>query len=339
MTDMNTAKLQPALPEQAATRPGFFRRHEKAGRFLIDQMPIVVLVLLCLFATLSSDRFLSYANISNVLLQASVMAVVTIGMTYVIIGGGFDLSVGSVVALSGCVAAEVLLRHGLVAGVVAGAAAGLLVGLLNGWVIARLRVSPFIATLGTMTLVRGVVLLLTGGTPVVGEDGLGDAFMALGTGRILGMPVLVWIAALLALVFGWVLHATAFGTRVFAVGGNPEAAFLSGLRVQRITVAVYAICGLTAGLAGVLLASRLQSGQPTAGEFYELTSIAAVVLGGAALTGGEGRLYKSMIGVLIMIILANALNLMGVDSYWQRVAIGVVIIAAAAVDQLRRRRR
>lgn len=308
-------------------------------RFLTEQMPIVVLVLMCLFASLSSDRFLSYSNLTNVLLQASVMAVVTIGMTYVIIGGGFDLSVGSVVALAGCIAAEVLLKAGMVAAIAAGALTGLVVGIVNGLVVARLRVSPFIATLGSMVLVRGLVLLLTEGTPVVGDDGLGEAFAFLGSGRVLGLPLLVWVAAALALVFGWALHVTAYGTRVFAVGGNPEAAFLSGLAVRRITVSLYAVCGLTAGIAGVLLAARLQSGQPSAGEFYELTSIAAVVLGGAALQGGEGRMHKSMVGVLIMVVLANALNLLDVDSYWQRVAVGAVIISAAGVDQLRHRYR
>ena len=311
---------------------------QRLRQHFFDQIPIVVLALLCLIAALSSDRFLSYSNLTNVLLQASVMAVVTIGMTYVIIGGGFDLSVGSVVALSGCIAAEVLLKYGIVAGVLAGAFAGVAVGIVNGVVVAKLGVSPFIATLGTMVLVRGVVLLITQGTPVVGDSGLGDTFTVLGSGGFLGMPILVWIAIVLVLIFSWVLHQTAYGTRIFAVGGNPEASFLSGLPVQRITISLYAICGLTARLAGVLLAARRQSGQPSAGEFYELTSIAAVVLGGAALQGGEGKLYTPMVGVLIMVILANALNLLGVDSYWQRVAIGVVIIAAAAVDQLRRKR-
>lgn len=312
--------------------------HDRFKSFLSDQIPLIVLVLLCLVATLSSGRFLSYSNLTNVLLQGAVIAVVTIGMTYVVIGGGFDLSVGSVVALSGCIAAEVLLKYGVLASVVAGAISGVVVGVVNGLVIAKLRVSPFIATLGTMILVRGIVLLLTQGAPVAGDDGLGEVFATLGSGSVLGLPILVWVAGVLAILFSWVLHRTAYGTRVFAVGGNREAAFLSGLPVQGITVSLYAICGLTAGIAGILLAARLQSGQPSAGEFYELTSIAAVVLGGAALQGGEGRLYKSMIGVLIMVILANALNLLEVDSYWQRVAIGIVIITAAAVDQLRHRR-
>lgn len=308
-------------------------------KLLAGQIPAVVLLVLCVFSALMSDRFISSANITNILLQASVLAVVTIGMTYVIIGGGFDLSVGSVVALAGCIAAEVMLHSGILAGVAAGALSGIAVGVINGYVIARIGVSPFIATLGTMVLVRGVVLLMTQGSPIVGEEGLPEAFVSFGTGRLYGVPYLVIAALATFLIFAWVLHRTAFGTRIFAVGGNKEAAFLSGVPVNRITIATYAVCGFTAAIAGVMLAARLQSGQPTAGEFYELSAIAAVVLGGAALQGGEGKLYKSMIGVLIMTILANSLNLMGVDSYWQRIAVGLVIILAAAADQMRHKHR
>lgn len=303
-----------------------------------QQMPVLVLFALCLIAALSTSRFLASPNLSNVLLQASVMAVVTLGMTYVVIGGGFDLSVGAVVAFSGCIAVEVMTRFGFAAGLCAGALSGMLVGLFNGAVIAGLNVSPFIATLGSMVLVRGLVLLMTKGAPVVPEQEV-LVFSELGTGRWLGLPWLVWVTLVLVVVFSVILHRTAFGTRVFAVGGNREAAFLSGVPVKRVMVSTYTLCGLTSGLAGVMLAARLQSGQPTAGEFYELTSIAAVVLGGAALQGGEGNLLKSMVGVLIMVVLANALNLLGVDSYWQRVAIGVVIITAAAADQMRRKTR
>jgi ribose transport system permease protein len=303
------------------------------GRFLMDQMPVIVLLALCTFAAITAPRFLSSSNLTNVLLQASVLTVVTLGMTYVIIGGGFDLSVGAIVALSGCVAVEVMIHAGFVAGVASGA----LVGLINGFVIARLKVSPFITTLGTMVLVRGVVLLATQGAPVVNDNEV-PLFVELGTGRWLGMPVLVWLTGLLCFVLGWVLHKTAYGTRVFAVGGNREAAFLSGVPVSTITISTFTLCGMTAGIAGVMLAARLQSGQPTAGEFYDLTSIAAVVIGGAALHGGEGRIYKSIVGVLIMTVLTNSLNLIGVDSYWQRIAIGLVIIVAAAADQFRHKR-
>ncbi len=315
-----------------------FRERGSVGRLVIDQMPVLVLLGLCVFASFAAPRFLSSSNLSNVLLQASVLTVVTIGMTYVIIGGGFDLSVGSIVALSGCIAVEVMIEAGFAAGVLAGVLSGGLVGLVNGWVIAHLRVSPFITTLGMMVLIRGVVLLMTNGAPVV-NDNEEPLFAALGTSRWLGIPILVWLAAMLALVFGWALHKTAYGTRIFAVGGNRDAAFLSGVPVRRITVSTFTVCGITAGIAGVMLAARLQSGQPTAGEFYDLTSIAAVVLGGAALHGGEGRLYKSIVGVLIMTVLTNSLNLIGVDSYWQRIAIGLVIIIAAAADQFRQQRR
>jgi ribose transport system permease protein len=308
------------------------------GRVLVDQIPVIVLLALCVFASIAAPRFLSSSNLTNVLLQASVLTVVTIGMTYVIIGGGFDLSVGSIVALSGCVAVEVMIAAGFFAGVFAGVLSGALVGVINGLVVARLRVSPFIATLGMMVLVRGVVLLMTNGAPVVAEEE-NAWFAALGSGRWLGVPILVWVAACLALVFGWILHMTAYGTRIFAVGGNRDAAFLSGVPVGNITISTFTLCGVTAGIAGVMLAARLQSGQPTAGEFYDLTSIAAVVLGGAALHGGEGRLYKSIVGVLIMTVLTNSLNLIGVDSYWQRIAIGLVIVIAAAADQFRQQRR
>ena len=303
---------------------------------LFGQVPLVTLLVLCLGTSLLTDHFLSPLNLTNILVQSSIMAVIAIGMTFVIIGGGFDLSVGSTVALAGCIAAIVIVKFGLVAGVVAGIAAGVAVGLANGVIIAKLGVNPFITTLGMMVLVRGVVYLITGGAPV-GDEGLPSAFIAFGSARFLGIHYLVWVPAILLLVLSLVLNETPYGRRVYATGGNREAAYLSGVPVERIIASTYTWCGALAGVAGVMLAARLQSGQPTAGEFYELTAIAAVVLGGASLQGGEGTLYKSIIGVFIMIVLGNSLNLLNVDSYWQRVAIGVVIIAAAAADRLRSR--
>jgi ribose transport system permease protein len=305
---------------------------------LLGQIPLITLLALCAATALMTDRFLSPVNLNNILVQSSIMAVIAIGMTFVIIGGGFDLSVGSTAALAGCVSAMVMLEAGIGAGVVAGVLVGALVGLVNGLVIAYLRVNPFITTLGTMVLIRGVVFLITGGAPVEGDDGLPSAFVGFGSARILGLHALVWVPIVLLAVLSWVMHATPFGRHIYATGGGREAAYLSGVPVARITASTYVICGALAGVAGVMLAARLQSGQPTAGEFYELTAIAAVVLGGAALHGGEGTLYKSVIGVFIMIVLGNSLNLLNVDSYWQRVAIGVVIIAAAAADSLRSRR-
>jgi ribose/xylose/arabinose/galactoside ABC-type transport system permease subunit len=305
---------------------------------LAGQAPALTLLALCVATTLLTDRFLSPLNLTNILVQSSIMAVIAMGMTFVIVGGGFDLSVGSTAALAGCVAAMTMVKAGLLAGVAAGVAAGALVGLANGLVIAQLGVNPFITTLGTMVLVRGVVFLITGGAPV-GDEGLPAAFVAFGSGRWLGIHYLVWVPAALLIVLSWILHMTPFGRRVFATGGGREAAYLSGIAVGRVIAATYVWCGALAGVAGVMLAARLQSGQPTAGEFYELTAIAAVVLGGAALQGGEGTLYKSVIGVFIMVVLGNSLNLLNVDSYWQRVAVGAVIIAAAAADRLRSRAR
>ena len=303
---------------------------------LVGQAPLLTLVALCILTAMLTDRFLSPLNLTNILVQSSIMAVIAVGMTFVIIGGGFDLSVGSTVALAGCVATMAMVKAGLVAGVVAGIAAGAAVGLANGLIIAMLGVNPFITTLGTMVLVRGLVFLITGGAPV-GDEGLPAVFVAFGSGRLFGIHYLVWLPAVLLVVLSWVMHATPYGRRVYATGGGREAAYLSGVPVRRVVASTYIWCGALAGLAGVMLAARLQSGQPTAGEFYELTAIADVVLGGASLQGGEGTLYKSIIGVFIMIVLGNSLNLLNVDSYWQRVAVGAVIIAAAAADRLRSR--
>jgi len=311
--------------------PKSLRRFNLAG-----QAPLLTLVALCVVTALSTGRFLSPLNLTNILVQSSIMAVIAIGMTFVIVGGGFDLSVGSTVALAGCAAAMTIVKFGIGAGVIAGISAGAAVGLANGLIIAGLGVNPFITTLGTMVLVRGVVFLITGGAPV-GDEGLPAAFVAFGSGRLFGIHYLVWVPLVLLLILSWLLRSTPYGLNIYATGGNREAAYLSGIPVQRIVGSTYVWCGALAGVAGIMLAARLQSGQPTAGEFYELTAIAAVVLGGASLQGGEGALYKSIIGVFIMVVLGNSLNLLNVDSYWQRVAIGAVIIAAAAADKLRSR--
>ena len=306
--------------------------------WLWGQIPLLALIAVCLAASVMSERFLSPINVNNILMQGAVMTVIAIGMTYVIVCGGFDLSVGSVAALSGCVAAAVMLETNIVLGLAAGLAVGAAVGLINGLIVTRLDVNPFIATLATMVLFRGATLLFTDGRPIVGEDGLPELFVAFALERLFGVPYLVWLPILVFGVFHWLLHRTPYGIRVFATGGNTEAAYLAGVAVARVRTSAYVWCGTLAGLGGVMLASRVQSGQPTAGYFYELTAIAAVVLGGASLFGGEGKLYKSVIGVFIMIVLANALNLAGVHSYWQQVAVGLVLVAAAAADRMRRGR-
>ena len=260
---------------------------------LAGQAPLLTLIVLCLATAVMTDRFISPLNLTNILVQSSIMAVIAIGMTFVIIGGGFDLSVGSTVALAGCIAAMVMVRFGLFAGVVAGIAAGMAVGLANGLVIARLGVNPFITTLGTMVLVRGVVYLITGGAPV-GDEGLPPAFIAFGAARFLGIHYLVWVPAVLLVALSFLLQATPYGARVYATGGNREAAYLSGVPVERIIASTYVWCGGLAGLAGVMLAARLQSGQPTAGEFYELTAIAAVILAAPACMAAKARFIRAL---------------------------------------------
>ena len=305
---------------------------------LVGQIPLATLLLLGAVLTVLSEHFLTVLNLSNLLVQAAVIAVVAMGMTFVILAGGFDLSVGSIVALAGVAAAAAMMQAGIAAGVAAGIAVGALVGAVNGFVVTVLRVNPFIATLGTMVLVRGVVFLVSDSQQVPIEGTLPEAFLAFGYERFLGIHWLVWVPVVLVVVLSWVLAKTPYGRAVYATGGNREAAYLSGIRVGRVVASTYVWSGALAGVAGVMLCARLQSGQPTSGEFYELTAIAAVVLGGAALHGGEGKLYKTIIGVFIMLVLGNGLNLMNVDSHWQRVAVGLVIIAAAAADQLRHRR-
>lgn len=322
-------------PDRAAARRAALDGRRLA-RLLRDNAPLVVLAVLFAASAVLSPRFLLPANLVNVLLQASVMAVLAMGMTFVVLAGGFDLSVGSTLALSGCVAASVMLGHGTLAGLGAGLGAGLLVGVANGLLVAKVGLNPFIATLGTMVVVRGAALLMTGGQPVSGDEGLPQGFLDYAQGSVLHLPLLTWTPLALFAVLWWRLHRTAYGKKVFAVGGNAEAAFLAGIPVARIRASAYATSGLMAGVAGLMLASRLQSGQPKAAEGYELTAIAAVVLGGASLRGGEGRLAMTLVGVLIIVILSNSLNLLNVDSYWQRIAVGLVILAAASVDRMRR---
>src|SRR5437763_2590121 len=207
---------------------------DKAKRWnLTGQTPLITLILLCAVTALLTPRFLSPLNLTNILVQSSIMAVIALGMTFVIVGGGFDLSVGSTAALAGCVAAMVMLEAGVAAGIAAGIIAGALVGLANGLVIAVLAVNPFITTLGTMVLIRGIVFLITGGAPVSGETGLPVAFVAFGSNRFLGIHYLVWIPAVLLALLSFMLHLTPYGRRVYATGGGREAAYLSGVPVRR----------------------------------------------------------------------------------------------------------
>ncbi|KMY44693.1 ribose ABC transporter permease [Bacillus sp. FJAT-27916] len=295
--------------------------------------PLFGLLLLIVVLTLLNPNFLTVSNLLNVLRQVSISGLIAFGMTFVILTGGIDLSVGSTLALTGAVAAS-LIASGTDPIIAMGVALvlGLILGAINGIIITKGRVAPFIATLATMTVYRGLTLVYTEGKPV---SGLGDsvAFQMFGKGYFLGIPVPVITTILAFVVLYLILHKTNFGRRVYAVGGNEEASKLSGINTDRVKIWVYAITGLLASVSALILTSRLNSAQPTAGESYELDAIAAVVLGGTSLTGGRGWIFGTLVGVLIIGVLNNGMNLIGVSSFFQQVVKGVVILLAVMLDR------
>ncbi len=299
---------------------------------------IVAFVVEVIVFSAVSDHFFTMPNLTNVTLQTSVLAIIAVGMTFVILTAGIDLSVGSLVAISGVVCAMLLKAQvsvpvALALGVGGGIAVGLLSGYLSGLVIARFSVTPFIATLAMMTIWRGAAYLLVGGRPVWG---LPEAFDFLGSGRLVGIPLPTVVMFGVYAVAWFVLAHTPFGRYVYAVGGNPEAARLAGIRTSRVIVLVYVISGGLAAVSGILLASRMSSGQPNAGLMFELEVIAAVVVGGTSLFGGRGGIVGTFFGAMLIGVLRNGLNLVGVGSYVQQVVLGFVILLAVMLDQLRK---
>ena len=296
-----------------------------------------ILVLLIFFAVLilTTNDFLTLTNLDNLIRQVAVFAILSVGQLFVILTGGIDLSVGSVLGLSGGVTA-LLLAGGvpIPITILAGLGVGLGVGLINGLLVSRLKLPPYIATLGMLGVARGVVLLLTGAKTIAP---LPDAFNAIANGYILGLPSLFWLLILVAIVASFVLGRTVFGRYVYAVGSNSESARLSGVPVNLVLLAVYSISGLLAGFAGVLTTSRLGAGIPTAGTGYELQAIAGAVIGGASLSGAKGRVIGAVLGALIMGLLANGGNLLGIDPFYLQIAIGLLIILAVYFDHLQGR--
>ncbi|MGD1031377.1 MAG: ABC transporter permease [Opitutaceae bacterium] len=291
---------------------------------------LAVLVVLGGIISVFTPYFLTVSNLLNVAQQTAINAVLAVGMTFVIISAGIDLSVGSILAFAGVVLAQAL--HAgwpLPLAVLAGLAVGAACGLVNGVLITLGRLPPFIATLGMMSVARGAALLVTGGRPV---SGFGASFRWLANGSVAAVPATVVLMILVYLAAHFVLRRTKFGRYVYAVGGNEEAALLSGVPVVFCKISIYAACGALAGLAAVILTSRLNSAQPIAGLSYELDAIAATVIGGASLMGGEGSVLGTLVGALIMGVLRNGLNLLGVSSFVQQVFIGAVIISAVLLD-------
>ena len=291
---------------------------------------------LCVVLWALTPHFLTVSNLLNVAEQAAIIAIVAVGMTFVIITGGIDLSVGSVLAFAGVVMASVLhLEVPLPLALAVALGTGLFCGLVNGLLITVGRLPPFIATLGMMSVARGTALMFTEGRPVSGFSG---GFRSLATGELLGIPVSVVIMVGVYVVAHFVLTRTKLGRYTYAIGGNEEAALLSGVNVKLYKAAVYGIAGMLSGLAAVILTARLNSAQPIAGMMYELDAIAATVIGGTSLLGGEGTVVGTLIGALIMAVLRNGLNLLGVSSFIQQVVIGSVIIAAVLIDMWLKRR-
>ncbi|AUI87797.1 ribose ABC transporter permease [Vibrio azureus] len=302
--------------------------------WLIEQKSLIALLCLIVVVSFLNPNFFTVDNILNILRQTSVNAIIAVGMTLVILTAGIDLSVGSVLALCGAFAASMIaLEVPVLIAVPTALFAGAALGAISGLIIAKGKVQAFIATLVTMTLLRGVTMVYTDGRPIsTGFTETADAFAWFGTGYALGIPVPVWLMVMVFAAVWYLLNHTRFGRYVYALGGNESATRLSGINVDRVKIGVYAICGMLAALAGMIVTSRLSSAQPTAGMGYELDAIAAVVLGGTSLMGGKGRIMGTLIGALIIGFLNNALNLLDVSSYYQMIAKAVVILLAVLVD-------
>jgi len=316
-------------PLQAGAR----RAKETLSRYGI----VLALLLMCGVMSFMSPYFLTVGNLSNVMLQISINGILAVGMTFVILAAGIDLSVGSVLAFSGMVAAGFVhgaAPYGVGWGIVAGLVAGAACGAVNGLVVAGFRLPSFVVTLGMLSAARGMVQIWNDGQSI---PGLSDSFLFIGEGRVAGVPVPVWLF-LVVLVIAWVvLRYTRFGRHVYAVGGNEKSAKTSGISTRKVQFAVYTICGLCAGLAGVVLTARTTSALTNSGAGYELDAIAAVVIGGTSLSGGVGGVVGTLFGALIIGVINNGLDLLGVSSYYQQVIKGVVIVVAVLLDSASRK--
>jgi len=333
-------------PEAGRARPSLVS-------LVIRLRAVIALGLLTVAFSVLSPEFLTTGNLAILVKHVAINAILAIGMTFVILSGGIDLSVGSIAGLCGMVAGG-LIYPGLVLasfGVVVyfhtwlviaiALAVGMLLGAVNGWLVTRLRVAPFIATLGILYAARGAALLVSDGATfpnLVGSPELGNTgFATIGAGGLVGLPVPVWLMALLAAAAMFVAARTPFGRHVYAVGGSERAALLAGVRVKRVRLLVYVISGFCAALVGVIIAAQLGAAHPATGETFELNAIAAVVLGGTSLMGGRGTIAGTLIGAFVIGVLADGLVLLGVSEFWQMVIKGMVIILAVILDQFQKR--
>jgi ribose transport system permease protein len=314
----------------------------KLKHYLVKFQSIIALLIMCIVLSFLSDRFLTGENAWNVMRQISVNVIISVGMTLVILTGGIDLSVGSVLALAGAVTAGMLkfgaeftglnlyLGFTLIGALLGGTLVGTILGWFNGFTITRFKVPPFVATLAMLTIARGLTMLLTGGFPITG---LGEEMAFIGTGWFLGIPMPVWISAVIVVAAVILTKRTKLGRHIYAIGGNETASRLSGLKIKRVKLIVYSIAGALAGVGGIIVTSRLDSAQPNAGFGFELDSIAAVVIGGTSLSGGKGTIIGTVQGALIIGILNNGLVLLNVSPFWQQVIKGFVILLAVVIEK------
>jgi ribose/xylose/arabinose/galactoside ABC-type transport system permease subunit len=322
-----------SISEQDTETQSLPERKRISFNILHRQGMVIVFITICAVAYLMTPDFLSLGNIRNVLRQVSIIGLLAAGETFVILIGGIDLSIGAVVSLSGCIAAGFQDR-GMFVGVLAGLLTGAAIGLVNGVAVAKGRIQPFVVTLGTMSIAQGLALLYTGGFPIFD---LSDSFNSIGSGSISFVPIPVAIFFLVYVIAYLILRYSKFGRYTYSLGGNENATRLSGVNVDRQKILVYTVCGLLAGLGGVVLAARLGIGMPTMGTGYELQAIAAVVIGGTALSGGRGGVVGTILGTLTLGVIYNVLNLLNVTAFYQYIVIGAIIVVAALINELSKR--
>lgn len=298
-------------------------------------LPLIGLIILFILMSCTNEYFLTSDNLTSVLRQVSINAIIAIGMTCAILTGGIDLSVGTIMALAGTMMSGLMVTSGvpMMLAIIIGLLIGTAFGALNGFLAAYGKMPPIIVTLGAMIIAKGIALIYTGGYPI---SGLPQAFAFFGRESVWGIPVPIILMALLYLIATVILNHTAFGRYVYAIGGNEEAARLSGIRVNRIKIMVYMISGFTAAFAGLIFSSRVMSGQPNAGVGFELDAIAAVVLGGASIAGGRGAIIGTLIGAMLLGVLSNGLNLLGISPYIQYIVKGLIIWGATFISSIKR---
>jgi ribose/xylose/arabinose/galactoside ABC-type transport system permease subunit len=309
----------------------------KKGQSLLQRFGLLlVIILLSVYMSIVRPVFLTSGNLVNVLRQVSMNGILAVGITFVILTGGIDLSVGAVVAVTSVIAGRMLDEgHGIVAAITLGMLAALIFGLMNGSLIAIGRIPPFIATLSTMAIARGFALVYSNGRPYLIQR---ETFLAIGKGSSMGVPNPIWILLVVCVLAFIVLNFTVFGRHVYAFGGNRQAAKLAGVRTKLIEISVYTIAGVLAGITAIILSARISSGQPTAGQGFELDAIAAAAIGGTSMIGGSGTIGGTIMGFIIIGIMINSLTLLGVSSFYQQIVKGFIIIAAVMLDMQMKRR-